>query len=824
MGKNPRRKNNWSEYWVILNPSQRISTIQMMQSIRFTAIFMILAVSLTAQTNFNLTELANVPYAEGCNDIWGYVDTDGTEYAILGTRQATAILSLADPSNPVEVAYIAGSVSTWRDMKTWGHFAYVTADAGSDGLLIIDLSGLPDQVTWEFWKPDLTINGNTANMQRCHNIYIDEKGYAYLSGCNPLNNGGVIIFDVHTTPGQPVLVGQAEPVYSHDNYVRGDTLYSANLGQGAYITDVTDKANPITLGIQETSFDFCHNVWISDDSRFMFTTDEKANAFLDAYDISDLGNIVRTDKYQPIDTRQTGVIPHNTHVLDDYNVVSWYTDGVKVIDSHKPDNLVEVANFDTYLGSATGFQGDWGAYPFLPSGLLLVSDINTCLWVFGTNYTRASYLEGVVVDAITKDPLQGASVVIQTGQPNEEISGPDGTFKTGSNQEGSLTVRTEKSGYLPSLKAFPMNAGEVTDVTIELTPLATTNITGMVLDKETGEPVEGALIQYQSIVLDDIQYAAVSDADGLFAIDDIYLGDYQVIAGAWGYDYAVVDLLNISGQANEVLELPRGYRDDFVFDYGWTSTGTGSNGLFERGVPEGTFIGNMEVNPSADLEGDLGNTCYATGLMAGTTLGEFDLDNGSAILTSPPMDLSDYKGPAIFYNAWFVNTGGNNMPNDTLKVWLSDGTTDVLVREYTGDMEGWKPKDSLFVQDYFSELSTITIRFETNDDPGSGHIVEAGVDAFLVAETETTSIGDLGPDALLAAFPNPSSSEFQIRLPDLSWSGALYQVVDAMGRAIENGTLTSHRSIGAGWPAGTYLMHITNGESSMTLTLMKTGN
>lgn len=797
----------------------------MLQSIRFTAILMMLAVTLSAQTNFNLTELANVPYTEGCNDIWGYVDADGTEYAILGTRQATAILSLADPANPVEVAYIAGSVSTWRDMKTWGDFAYVTADAGSDGLLIIDLSGLPDQVTWEFWKPDLTINGNTANMQRCHNIYIDEKGYAYLSGCNPLNNGGVIIFDVHTTPGQPVLVGRAEPVYSHDNYVRGDTLYSANLGQGAYITDVTDKANPITLAIQETSFDFCHNVWISDNSQFMFTTDEKANAFLDAYDISDLDNIVRTDKYQPIDTRQTGVIPHNTHVLDDYNVVSWYTDGVKVIDSHKPDNLVEVANFDTYLGPATGFQGDWGAYPFLPSGRLLVSDINTCLWVFDANYTRASYLEGVVIDALTKDPIQGASVVIQTGQPNEEISGPDGSFKTGSNQEGSLTVRTEKSGYLPSLNAFAMAAGEVMDVTIELTPLETTNITGMVLDKETGKPIEGALIQYQSLVLDDIRYDAVSDADGMYAIDDIYLGNYQVIAGAWGYDYDVVDLLNISGQANEVLELPRGYRDDFVFDYGWSSTGTGNaNGQFERGVPEGTFIGNMQVNPAADLDGDLGNTCYVTGLQAGTTLGEFDLDNGSATLTSPLMDLSDYNAPAIFYNAWFVNTGGNNMPNDTLKVWLSDGTTDVLVREYTGDMEGWKPKDSLFVQDYFSDLSAITIRFETNDEPSSGHIVEAGIDAFLVSETEISSIDDIQPDALISVFPNPSANEFRIQLPDLSWSGALFQVVDAMGRAIEQGTINGTQWIGASWPAGTYLMRMTNGEVNHSLTLIKTGH
>ncbi len=791
--------------------------------LRIAALLLMLAGALNAQTNFNLTQVANVPYAEGCNDIWGYVDSSGTEYAILGTRQATAILSLADPANPEEIAYIPGSTSTWRDMKTWGHFAYVTADAGNDGLLIINLEDLPNSVTWEFWKPDLTIGGNTATMARCHNIYIDEKGYAFLSGCNPLNNGGVIIFDVHTTPGTPVLVGQAEPVYSHDNFARGDTLYSANLGQGAYITDVTDKQTPVTLGVQETSFDFCHNVWISDDGQYMFTTDEKGNAFMDAYDITDPGDIILLDKYQPVDTRQTGVIPHNTHYLDGYNIVSWYTDGVKVVDSHKPDNLVEVANFDTYLGSSTGFQGDWGAYPYLPSGLLLVSDINTCLWVFDANYVRASYLEGIVIDAITKDPIQGADVVIQNVQPNEEISGPDGRFKTGSNQEGSLTVKTNKAGYLPSIKAFTMTAGDVTDVTIELTPLATTKVTGKILDKETGEPVPGALVHYQSTVLESISYNAVADQDGSFAIDDIYLGDYEVIAGAWSYDYGVIEALNISGPANQVLELGRAYRDDFVFDYGWTSTGTGNNGLWERGIPEGTYIGNMQVNPAADLTDDLGNTCYVTGLLAGTSLGEFDLDNGSAILESPSMDLSDYLAPAIFYNAWFVNTGGNNMPNDTLFVWLTDGNTEVLVNEYTGDTGAWRPRDSIFVLDYFSDLSDIRILFVANDEASSGHIVEAGVDAFLVADTKTSANENVPMNAAWTVLPNPSSSDFFVQLPNDQWAGSLYQVYDDLGRLVESGVFQTSRTIGGTWMPGIHILKMTNGEMTSTIRLVKVG-
>ena len=72
--------------------------------------------------NRNLTMLSNVGYPEICNDIWGYVDQDEIEYAILGTTLATAILSLEDPENPIERAYIPGATSTWiifRSMAEW---------------------------------------------------------------------------------------------------------------------------------------------------------------------------------------------------------------------------------------------------------------------------------------------------------------------------------------------------------------------------------------------------------------------------------------------------------------------------------------------------------------------------------------------------------------------------------------------------------------------------------------------------------------------------------------------------------------------------------
>ena len=98
--------------------------------------------SVIAQENFNLELVANVQFSNGGgNDIWGYVAPDGTEYAVVGTADDTKIFDLTTPSNPVEVAAIAGNPgSVHRDIKSNGEYLYVTCDQGADGLLIIDMT------------------------------------------------------------------------------------------------------------------------------------------------------------------------------------------------------------------------------------------------------------------------------------------------------------------------------------------------------------------------------------------------------------------------------------------------------------------------------------------------------------------------------------------------------------------------------------------------------------------------------------------------------------------------------------------------------------
>ena len=142
--------------------------------------------NLVAQTNpLNVQQLAHISNSaflvpSELNDIWGWVDSVGNEYAIVGMNDGTSIIDLSDPLNPQEVLFVPGMNSIWRDIKTYGNYAYVTTEA-MNGLLIIDLSNLPDSANTNTY---LYTGPSNAQWQKAHNIYIDDRGYAYIFGAN----------------------------------------------------------------------------------------------------------------------------------------------------------------------------------------------------------------------------------------------------------------------------------------------------------------------------------------------------------------------------------------------------------------------------------------------------------------------------------------------------------------------------------------------------------------------------------------------------------------------------------------------------------------
>ena len=75
------------------------------------------------------------------------MDSNGHEYALVGVFNGVSIVDIStDPGNPTELQFLPGVGTTWRDLKTYGHYAYVSNEGG-DGLRIIDLSTLPGQVS-----------------------------------------------------------------------------------------------------------------------------------------------------------------------------------------------------------------------------------------------------------------------------------------------------------------------------------------------------------------------------------------------------------------------------------------------------------------------------------------------------------------------------------------------------------------------------------------------------------------------------------------------------------------------------------------------------
>lgn len=780
--------------------------------------FLAFSLTISAQ-NLNVSLVGSLQYSEDANDIWGYADSSGVEYAIIGLRNGTSIVSLADPANPVQVGYVPGANSTWRDIKTWGQYAYVTTDVGTDGLVVIDLSNLPNGVTSTNWQPTLTVNGQSGVFNKAHNIWIDENGYAYISGAN-LGVGGVMILDVHTTPGTPIYVGATPNNYSHDCYARGDTLYTADIYAGEFtIYDVSNKANPVFLGSQQTDFSFAHNVWLSDDSQVLFTTDEKPNAPVGAYDVSDPTNIIELDLFKPLQTLGQGVIPHNVHVWDDFLIVSYYTDGLILVDGSRPTNLIEVGNFDTYFTSSGGFNGSWGAYPYLPSGKILVSDINSGLYIFQPTYVRACWLEGNVTDAVTGNTINNVDISISGTLANDE-SDIFGHYETGIATAGTYTVTAVASGYAAASATVTLSNGVLTIQDFQLSPLTPFTINGTVID-EQGTPIENAEITLQSLTS---TYDFTSDANGNFSTS-IFNGNYDILTGKWGFHTKLVQdtTLDLSN-ANFTIELTTGYRDEFALDLGWLSAGNAQTGSWERGEPLGTSNTTYgQVAPEDDIANDIGTQCYVTG-NTGSSVADDDVDNGQVRLLSPLFDVTTYNDPRLAVQTWFVNVGGSGTPNDALTLKIFNGDSTVTIETITLSDPNWTARDYR-LKDYIVPSNTMRFIIETEDLQGSGHVVEAGVDGFEIYEGQpdnTNSIDKLTVN--IKVYPNPFTENMTIDY-ELESGNAILEIFNVVGQQMETKVLDNKKGlvqIGNNLNPGVYFVRIVqDGKVSTTQRIIK---
>ncbi len=674
-----------------------------------------------------VTFLGHLPYADQLSNLTGWSDGAGHEYAIVGTFDGTSIVDITDPTTPVEVQFVDGNNSIWREVRTYGNYAYVVTEAGG-GLLCIDLSNLPASVDYNY--TDCGIGLSTG-----HTVFCDENGIVHVFGSN-IGNGGDQMLDATVDPLDPEFVGEVDEWYIHDGYVRGDTLWAGNIYNGWFsVWDISDKTSPELWAQQSTPDDFTHNVWLTDDNQILFSTDEVTNAVVASYDVSDLTDIIELDQFQA--NPGTNSIPHNVMVVGNYLVTAYYRDGVVITDATDPSNMIKIGEYDTSPLSGNGFNGAWGAWPYLPSTNIIVSDMEEGLFIVGVEYAPAAYVKGVVTDAVTGAPLFGVEVNY-TGDV-DAVTDLTGNYSSGTSTSGAYDFTFTKSGYeIEFIPGITLVAGDTVIVNAALTPLIPINITGQVIDAATGLGAANADVLFQNGLYSE---TITTDAAGNFSLE-MFTGDYTFYAGKWGLVTNGIPVTVTDG-GFYTITLQRGYYDDFLFNNDWTSTDLADSGGWEKGDPNGTSLAGGELsNPEDDVDSDFGSEAYVTGNDPDESASTDDVDNGAVFLISPIMDLSTYVDPQLNYNRWFYNGGGGGSANDTLKVFISNGAIEVQVDFIRSApaalLSQWNEK-TIDINSFLPVTSTMQVRFRTADQSATGHLVEAGVDKFNVFDSITAA-------------------------------------------------------------------------------------
>ena len=315
------------------------------------------------------------------NEIWGFVQNDH-EFAVIGTTQGTHIFDVTDPVN----SYLAGTIDggstspdvVHRDFHTFNGYLYAVADEMSTSTLqIIDLSNLPSAV-------ELIYDSNEI-ITRAHNIFIDEEN-AIMYVCGGRVNGSSNYLSLLSLddPENPLFLTSYETHgYIHDIYVENNIGYLNAANNGFHIVDFSDFSSPQTLGsLTDYPFQgYNHSGWLSEDGNTYVFADENHGYRMKVCDVSNPNDINVVSML--LSDVQENSIPHNLIIQDNLLYVSHYYDGLWIWDISNPESPSYVASYDTYpLSSGNSYKGAWGVYPLLPSGNILVSDMQYGLFVF----------------------------------------------------------------------------------------------------------------------------------------------------------------------------------------------------------------------------------------------------------------------------------------------------------------------------------------------------------------------------------------------------------------------------------------------------------
>lgn len=328
----------------------------------------------------------------GC---WGwYQSSKNKEYAIVGTSSQTYFIEVTNPSNPI----IRDSVKArrqgcvWREIKNYQNFCYIISDdASPNSFQIADMQYLPDSVH--------VVYDDVSYFERCHTLFVD-KDRLYAGGPSQVRNGpdNMHVYSL-ATPSAPVLLRKLSQdipsiTYVHDMFVRNDTIYASCGDEGLHII----KLNSNNTFTELASFNgyiysgYNHSSWQTDNRKTMVFTDEVPTGLpAKVIDVRNLDNITIEDTINS----HSLATPHNPYIVgNNWCWISSYQDGIYLYDISNPSNVQIYGYFDTNPEhgvndnfSTNPYRGNWGAYPYLPSQIIITCDMQNGIFILEADNT-----------------------------------------------------------------------------------------------------------------------------------------------------------------------------------------------------------------------------------------------------------------------------------------------------------------------------------------------------------------------------------------------------------------------------------------------------
>ncbi len=230
--------------------------------------------------------------------------------------------------------------------------------------------------------------------------------------------------------------------------------------------------------------------------------------------------------------------------------------------------------------------------------------------------------------------------------------------------------------------------------------------------------------------------------------------------------------VNIVVQAGEVTTA---FQDDFETNKGWSTSAAGDNattGIWTRVDPNGTWWGNVPVQPEDDHTVAPGVTCFVTGQgSVGGAQGAADVDGGKTTLTSPTLDLSNKDSALLTYCRWYASETGS-APNDddfVVDVSNNNGSTWTNLETLTYSDRIWR-KMEFYLESYVPLTNQMKIRLIAQDNaPGS--IVEAAIDDFMIKACKKAA-PDVIPPTVIVITPNGGETLVYGTQYEIKWNAS----------------------------------------------------